>query len=92
MKQGVALCSNHIKITVCPCLSPFAHGDNAAPFYMITSGDLIRLIWVNPKWSFNDTGSIIANGAFLMGSGDRVKIKQFPGNHRKYNKRRCKSY
>lgn len=42
---------------------------NAAPFYMITSGDLIRLIWVNPKWSFNDTGSIIANGAFLMGSG-----------------------
>lgn len=42
---------------------------NAAPFYMITSGDLIRFIWVNPKWSFHDTGSIIANGAFLMGSG-----------------------
>ncbi len=42
---------------------------NAAPFYMITSGDLIRLIWVNPKWSFHDTGSILANGAFLMGSG-----------------------
>lgn len=42
---------------------------NAAPFYMITSGDLIRLIWVNPKWSFNDTGSILANGAFLIGSG-----------------------
>lgn len=42
---------------------------NAAPFYMITSGDLIRLIWVNPKWSFNDTGSILANGAFLIGNG-----------------------
>ncbi len=42
---------------------------NAAPFYMITSGDLIRLIWVNPKWSFHDTGSTLANGAFLMGSG-----------------------
>lgn len=40
-----------------------------APFYMITSGDLIRLIWVNPKWAFHDTGSIFANGAFLMGSG-----------------------
>ena len=42
---------------------------NTAPFYMITSGDLIRFIWVNPKWSFHDTGSILANGAFLMGSG-----------------------
>lgn len=41
----------------------------AAPFYMITSGDLIRLIWANPKWSFQDTGSILANGAFLVGSG-----------------------
>lgn len=42
---------------------------NAAPFYMITSGDLIRLIWSNPKWPFTDTASIAANGAFLMGSG-----------------------
>lgn len=42
---------------------------DAAPFYMITSGDLIRFIWVTPKWSFNDTGSILANGFFLMGSG-----------------------
>lgn len=42
---------------------------NAAPFYLITSGDLIRLIWVHPKWSFLDTGSIFANGAFLIGSG-----------------------
>ena len=42
---------------------------HAAPFYLITSGDLIRFIWVNPNWSFTDTGSILANGAFLMGSG-----------------------
>lgn len=42
---------------------------NASPFYLITSGDLIRLIWVNPKWSFIHTGSIFANGAFLIGSG-----------------------
>lgn len=40
-----------------------------APFYLITSGDLIRLIWVNPEWPFRYTGSISANGAFLMGSG-----------------------
>ena len=42
---------------------------DAAPFYLITSGDLIRIIWVNPHWSFHDTESIWANGAFLMGSG-----------------------
>lgn len=42
---------------------------NAAPFYLITSGDLIRLIWTNPKWAFTDTGSILTNGAFLTGSG-----------------------
>ena len=42
---------------------------DAAPFYLITSGDLIRLIWVHPKWPFIDTGSVFANGAFLIGSG-----------------------
>ncbi len=42
---------------------------NTAPFYLITSGDLIRLIWIHPKWSFVDTGSIFANGLFLIGSG-----------------------
>lgn len=48
-----------------------AHVDSAnpAPFYMMTSGDLNRLIWANPQWAFHDTGSIFANGAFLMGSG-----------------------
>lgn len=42
---------------------------DAAPFYLITSGDLSRLIWTHPKWPFHDTGSILANGAFLVGSG-----------------------
>ena len=40
------------------------------PFYLITSGDLVRLIWIHPKWSFvDDMGSVIANGFFLVGSG-----------------------
>ena len=42
---------------------------DAAPFYLITSGDLIHLIWVHPKWPFIDTGSVFANGTFLIGSG-----------------------
>lgn len=41
---------------------------NPAPFYLITSGDLIRLIWVHPKWTVLDAGSIWANGIFLIGS------------------------
>ena len=39
------------------------------PFYLITSGDLVRLIWVHPRWPFVDMGSVIANGFFLVGSG-----------------------
>ena len=41
----------------------------AMPFYLITSGDLVRLIWVHPRWPFVDMGSVIANGFFLVGSG-----------------------
>ena len=41
----------------------------AMPFYLITSGDLARLIWVHPGWPFVDMGSVIANGCFLAGSG-----------------------
>lgn len=41
----------------------------AAPFYMITSGDLIRFIWENPKWPFHDIGSIFTNALFLVGTG-----------------------
>ena len=41
----------------------------AMPFYLITSGDLVRLIWVHPRWPFVDMGSVIANGFFLAGSG-----------------------
>ena len=39
----------------------------AMPFYLITSGDLVRLIWVHPRWPFVDMGSVIANGFFLAG-------------------------
>lgn len=39
------------------------------PFYLITSGDLIRLIWQHPQWPFTNTGSIQANCVFLMGAG-----------------------
>lgn len=41
----------------------------ATPFYFITSGDLVRLIWVHPKWPFVDMGSVLANGFFLTGGG-----------------------
>ncbi|HIS92840.1 MAG TPA: hypothetical protein IAA84_07505 [Candidatus Alectryocaccomicrobium excrementavium] len=41
----------------------------AMPFYLITSGDLVRLIWVHPRWPFIDMGSVIANACFLVGSG-----------------------
>ncbi len=42
---------------------------DAMPFYLITSGDLVRLIWVHPRWPFVDRGSVLANGIFLVGSG-----------------------
>lgn len=39
------------------------------PFYLITSGDLVKLIWIHPKWTGISPASILANGLFLMGSG-----------------------
>lgn len=58
-------------------LSAILFGVNAAtvnsaeamPFYLITSGDLIRLIWVHPRWPEIITGSVRANLIFLLGSG-----------------------
>lgn len=41
----------------------------AMPCYLITSGNLIRLIWVHPKWSQVDMESIISNLIFLLGCG-----------------------
>lgn len=41
----------------------------AAPFYLITSGDLIRLMWVHPKWPRIDDTSVRANLAFLLAGG-----------------------
>lgn len=39
------------------------------PFYLLTSGDLARLLWVHPKWPGLEWGSVIANAAFLLGGG-----------------------
>lgn len=39
------------------------------PFYMITSGDLVKLIWRHPKWPYLYPASILANILFLIGSG-----------------------
>ena len=41
----------------------------AAPFYMITSGNLCRMIWQHPKWTPLDIGSVYANLIFLLGCG-----------------------
>lgn len=39
------------------------------PFYCITSGDLVRLIWRHPKFPFENVKSIWRNLVFLTGSG-----------------------
>lgn len=39
------------------------------PFYLITSGDLIKLIWQHPKYPFNDMQSILTNLLFLIVCG-----------------------
>ena len=41
----------------------------ARPFYLITSGDLIRLIWVHPRWTELIMSSVKANLLFLLGGG-----------------------
>lgn len=38
------------------------------PWYLLTLGDLGRLIWVHPRWPAIDRGSVLANGLFLAGS------------------------
>ena len=47
------------------------------PFYLITSGDLIKLIWNNPGWPFTNTGSIQANLIFLVGGGLLAGLQLF---------------
>ena len=39
------------------------------PFYLITSGDLVKLIWVHPKYPQISPTSVLANCLFLVGSG-----------------------
>lgn len=39
------------------------------PFYMIASGDLIKLVWLHPKWPFINMKSVSLNLLFLAGGG-----------------------
>lgn len=39
------------------------------PFYLITSGDLVKLIWTHPKYPQISSASVIANCLFLVGGG-----------------------
>ncbi len=41
----------------------------AQPFYLVTSGDLIKLIWQHPRFPFTNIWSIAANLTFLTGCG-----------------------
>lgn len=41
----------------------------AMPFYLIASGDLVRLIWVHPKWPSVNMVSAAMNFIFLVGCG-----------------------
>ena len=41
----------------------------AMPFYLITAGDLVRLVWMHPAWPFTNMESVLANGIFLLGGG-----------------------
>ena len=43
--------------------------DNEMPFYLITSGDLLKLIWQHPKFVFDNFSSVLANLSFLLGCG-----------------------
>ncbi len=37
------------------------------PLYLVTSGDLMKLIWQHPEFPFNDIWSSVANIVFLIG-------------------------
>lgn len=47
------------------------------PFYLITSGDLMKLIWQHPKFPFTNTGSVQANLIFLVGCGTTAWLPLF---------------
>lgn len=47
------------------------------PFYLITSGDLTKLVWQHPDFYFHNLGSIISNLAFLVGSGTTAALLAF---------------
>jgi len=39
------------------------------PFYLVTSGDLKKLIWLHPKFPYINTDGILPNLIFLLGCG-----------------------
>jgi len=47
------------------------------PFYLITSGDLKKLIWQHPKFPYINTDGILANLIFLIGCGIITTIPLF---------------
>lgn len=47
----------------------YVNSAGASPFYLITSGDLIRLIWVHPKFPRIDYASVWGNLIFLLVCG-----------------------
>lgn len=46
----------------------------AMPFYLITSGDLVRLIWRHPRWPFVNWNSVLANVFFLTGTAAAAAV------------------
>lgn len=38
-----------------------------APWWLLTSGDLLRLIWTHPRWPGVSSAGVAANAAFLVG-------------------------
>ena len=49
------------------CNAAYVGSAEAMPFWLITAGDLIHLVWVHPAWPELPAGSALANAGFLMG-------------------------
>ena len=49
------------------CNAAYVGSAEAMPFWLITAGDLIRLVWTHPDWPEAPVGSALANAGFLVG-------------------------
>lgn len=47
----------------------FVDSSESVPFYLITSGDLKKIVWQYPGYPFSDTQSILANLIFMISCG-----------------------